>query len=700
MKIYSMTATFGKLENQTLTLEPGLNVIHAPNEWGKSTWCAFLVVMLYGLDTRAKTTKTQIADKERYAPWSGLPMSGSMDLCWRGRNITIQRRPKGRTPMGDFSAYETNTGLPVPELTATTCGQTLLGVERSVFQRAGFIQLSDMPVTQDESLRRRLNALVTTGDEGNASDALAQKLKELKNHCRYNRTGLLPQAEAQRTELENKLRQLQEQQLQVRQLQAQQAELETYAARLENHKNALAYAAAQDALEKAAAAQQEQEEARLRVARLEAACHALPAQPELLVEQGEDLQAELHTLVQSEMHLPQPPMKPMVDAEWTPEDAREAAQMVRTLEKRRRSWGLPACLCLAAAALGVVAGLLVRELLPAALVLSLLLAGFGIWCRIRQRRLTSEIRDICGHFEDANPDHWELAALEQKMQWEEYGRKAEQYRAARRRWEADRDALNARITEFTGGKPLAEALGLLRRAAEQRQALALARRDYAQAVRYAENMATATVTAEKPGRDDTLTLTEEETRREMADTDFLRRQLNTRLGKCQGAVEHLGSREQLEKQLLAVDTRIAQLTKTYDALDLALQTLQKASNELQRRFAPRISRQAQQLFGRLTGGRYNRLTLQQDLSIQAGAETETTLHTAQWRSDGTIDQLYLALRLAVARELTPGAPLVLDDAFARFDDDRLAAAMEILREEAQTRQVILFSCQSREKALG
>ena len=48
MKIYSMTATFGKLENQTLTLQPGLNVISAPNEWGQSTWCAFLVNMLSG----------------------------------------------------------------------------------------------------------------------------------------------------------------------------------------------------------------------------------------------------------------------------------------------------------------------------------------------------------------------------------------------------------------------------------------------------------------------------------------------------------------------------------------------------------------------------------------------------------------------------------------------------------------------------
>ena len=62
-----------------------------------------------------------------------------------------------------------------------------------------------------------------------------------------------------------------------------------------------------------------------------------------------------------------------------------------------------------------------------------------------------------------------------------------------------------------------------------------------------------------------------------------------------------------------------------------------------------------------------------------------------------MDQLYLALRLAVSRELTPSAPLVLDDALVRFDDVRHAAAMEILRQEADEKQVILFTCQTREQ---
>ena len=247
MKIHSMTATFGKLENQALELRPGLNIITAPNEWGKSTWCAFLAVMLYGLDTREKTTKNTLAVKERYAPWSGSPMAGRMDLNWNGRDITIERWTKGRTPMGEFRAYETQSGLPVPELTGANCGQMLLGVEKSVFLRAGYLRLADLPVTEDEPLRRRLNALVTTGDDSGKADLLAQKLKDLKNKCRSNRVnGLIPQAEMEKAALENKLSELSAAKKQQIAIQQRQKELEEQIAGLENHKKALEYAASEE----------------------------------------------------------------------------------------------------------------------------------------------------------------------------------------------------------------------------------------------------------------------------------------------------------------------------------------------------------------------------------------------------------------------------------------------------------------------
>ena len=149
MIIHSMTATFGKLEHETLTLKPGLNILSGGNEWGKSTWCAFLAAMLYGVDTRSKTTKNNLSDKEHFAPWSGSPMSGRMEITWQGRNITIERKSAGRTPMGKFRAFETDTGIPVTELTGENCGEKLLGVERSVFVRTGFIRFREMGVTDD-----------------------------------------------------------------------------------------------------------------------------------------------------------------------------------------------------------------------------------------------------------------------------------------------------------------------------------------------------------------------------------------------------------------------------------------------------------------------------------------------------------------------------------------------------------------------
>ena len=148
-----------------------------------------------------------------------------------------------------------------------------------------------------------------------------------------------------------------------------------------------------------------------------------------------------------------------------------------------------------------------------------------------------------------------------------------------------------------------------------------------------------------------------------------------------------------------VTWRLEQLEKTDAALELALKTLEQSSGALRQRFAPRISATAREIMSRLTEGRYDRLSLSQDLSVLMGARNEDILRSGHSRSDGTVDQLYLALRLAVARELLPDSPLVLDDAMVRFDNQRLQAALQILQQEAANKQVILFTCHARERRL-
>ena len=80
MIIRRMKGTFGTLAGEELKLGEGLNIIYAPNESGKSTWCAFLRAMLYGVDTAQRAKGGQLPDKTKYAPWSGAPMEGELEL--------------------------------------------------------------------------------------------------------------------------------------------------------------------------------------------------------------------------------------------------------------------------------------------------------------------------------------------------------------------------------------------------------------------------------------------------------------------------------------------------------------------------------------------------------------------------------------------------------------------------------------------
>ena len=156
----------------------------------------------------------------------------------------------------------------------------------------------------------------------------------------------------------------------------------------------------------------------------------------------------------------------------------------------------------------------------------------------------------------------------------------------------------------------------------------------------------------------------------------------------------------------AVDARLDELREQtdrlradYDALEVAIDALGQADAQLQSRFSPHLSDKAGAYFSRLTGGQYEEVSLARDLSVtvrETGSLAGQPLSTV---SQGTADQLYLALRLAVADLVLPypgAAPLVLDDALLTFDDHRLDLALDCLTGLAGDRQVILFTCQHRE----
>lgn len=702
MRIYKMTATFGKLEHETLTLEPGLNIITAPNEWGKSTWCAFLIAMLYGLDTRAKTTRAALADKEHYAPWSGSPMEGRIDLNWNGRDITIERRTKRRVPLGEFRAYETESGLPVSELTAANCGQMLLGVEQTVFRRAGFIRHADLPLTQDEALRRRLNALVTTGDESGAADRLAAELKDLKNRCRYNRSGLLPQAEAERDALEGKINELDSLDAQSKKLRMRIDEVKTWLSQLYNHQQALAYAAAEANAVHVAQAREAKDQAEQELRSLEAACAKLPAREdaERKLRELRSFREDWNAMQAQVQRLPEEPVKPQLFAPFTgmeEEAAREMAKKDAADFVSACGTKMPALLLV----IGLVGTLAAAGLVFLRAYLYAVVAGAAalvalVWGVVEKVSSKKQAKALLRKYGSADWRHWADAIDDYADDMTAYTKDMREFKEVSGDIEVRRMVLRKRRDSLCGSQDPEALLDFWQETLAQWDAYAAARREAEQAQKHFDTLSAMVKPVDKPTMPDNLTHSEADTARLLTECAMEQQRLQNRLGQYQGRMAILGDKEDLCKQLGQKNARIAQLEDTYAALTIAQETLAQARAELQRRFAPRITQRAQKLLAQMTGGRYHSLTMSEDFSLQAGAGEESTLRDSLWRSDGTMDQLYLALRLAVAEELTPEVPLILDDVLVRFDDGRMKAAVEILKEMAQIRQVICFTCQGRE----
>lgn len=633
-------------------------------------------------------------------------MSGRMDIQWNGKDITIERSSKGRSVFGVFRAYETATGLEVPELRADNCGQLLLGVEKSVFVRSGFLRLTDLPVTQDETLRRRLNALVTTGDESGTADALAQKLRDLKNRCRANRAnGLLPQAEAQRSELESKLAELKALQEQSTKITCRQQELENYQKQLANHQAALEYEKNRTFAGKLAEAQAQEAQA---LAHLEAAkerCAGLPPADvaDGMLLQLDQLQSGMNALQMDAQLLPPCPTAPELPAAFQNQDpakisaaaaADEEAYAQAALQHRRK--------------LGLIAGILIALLSLGLLLIphwiGILGAGIGLLVGLAlvmihfqtRRRAAAAMKALKETYAPLAPETWVQAAEAAIAALAQHRESAALYEAERTAIAQRAQTLKEENIRLTGGEPLAQCRQHYLDARSAWQSLSEARKEHYRAAQLVQALQSSHKTVAPAPFPDNLTHSEAETARLLSDCTWEQRQLHERLGRCRGRMEALGTGEALTVQLEAVERRIQALEDTYAALEIAQQTLTTAATELQRRFAPQISQRAQEIFRKLTDGRYTRLTLADDLTLHAGAQGEDTLHSALWRSDGTMDQLYLALRLAVSEALTPDAPLILDDALVRFDDQRLAEAVDLLLEASDHKQVILFSCQTRE----
>lgn len=713
MRIKSMTATFGRLEKARLEPGPGLTLIHAPNEGGKSTWAAFWRTMLYGIDTRDRDKKGWLADKNRYQPWSGAPMEGEITLELGRRDITIRRGPRGNTPFGTFSAVYAGTQEPVPGLTASNCGELITGVGAEVFSRSAFLGDGGLALTTAPELERRIAALVTSGEEDVSFSQAMERLKAWKNRRQVNRSvGEIPKLEGELSRLRETLGQLEDVAADVTRLEGERAvltrERDALARQAQVHR-----AIAQKRLtDRYAQAEEEYQAARRQLDSMEAerSAHPIPdrealknAQGELQylkaldeeIRQGAAAAEEAREKAAQAAAAAQDELFPgLTGDEAVSKAAADCAgyQIAADKAKKLKKWSMALFLL---GILTIWAGVGVLALTAAAFLL------------VRSKAAKKQTEEILSRYSVQTPE--ELTAMaqgyrERTLAADRAAHEAEVVQNAVSEREAKRDSTKGQLLDFVHRfapevRDLFGCSAALSRALSIDHDLALSRERAEERRRRLDDLA-AQGAGQEAGEILELPIPDldpEETDRALARTSERLEQVTAQLNQAQGTLLAMGDPAALSAQAEALEDKLSRRRLEVDALSVAMEALTQANARLQERFSPELNRLTGQYMARLTGDKYPAVTLTRELEGFVRSERDVLPRSALYLSRGTADQLYLALRLAVCTLCLPDRPpIFLDDALACFDDARLTQALELLWELSGKQQILLFTCQKRE----
>ncbi len=171
--------------------------------------------------------------------------------------------------------------------------------------------------------------------------------------------------------------------------------------------------------------------------------------------------------------------------------------------------------------------------------------------------------------------------------------------------------------------------------------------------------------------------------------------LDYQVNKISSAVEA----QAVELEMNRLTQQKKALEQRGEALSIAMATLDEASKEVQKKLLPVMNSTFTKTFENLTSQRYQDTRAGDQLNIMLHHPDSDLIVPVSALSNGTIDQLYLSLRIAVTEtvfNIKERLPLILDEPFAQYDDKRTENALKLISELGKKQQVIIFTCKQRE----
>lgn len=736
---------FGGIKNKTLSFgsQGRLTVIYGENESGKSTVLLFIKFMLYGLQRRSQSN----TDRERSLSWSGSIASGSMIVEHNGKDYKIERTFSDRSRVPEkLSIIALDSGLPVS--TEKSPGEYFLGVPREVFESSACVGQMRSSEINGEKTAQSLSNMLSSADESVDTASVLKELNSIRtSYMHKNQSGgSIFEDEARINSLRLKLDEAKNASLAIegKSESFEKAKAEYDALRLDlEQKDALVAQFNKIALlkrfeelrkketELPSISQRKEKCAdnalrtdffpdRTHIAELRAAAREIDEREKTLSEK--EAEKGSHVLGFDE--------KDAMRGEIAEADGGKNEILVPVNKAKadaNRFKNIYIGLSLGSAA-SVVAGIALTFIFS-------FLEGVGFFvgaglCAIatavaisRAIKSKKEARLLLSSLTEqyqANESNLAeridecLRALAQKRDYDSKNARLEaELSLAEESYESSRARAYSllKLTLGEGAEPehseiVSEAERLSAfldeydaLAKEEDAFLRMLDSERALLARYDEEKLKSEITV---SIEDATPEAVEAAEREKSFYTAKRTALEGRIALLQNELIALRIKAEdpipIADRLASLEEKVRKDRAFYDALVLAMNTIENASSSMRGNVTPVISRSASELIGRISNGKYTHLRT--DVKLGVTLDIDGFGVSSEMLSAGTRDAAYLALRMALILQIygEERPPVIFDEVLCQFDDKRLRAAIELICSLAdEGMQIILFTSHSREE---
>lgn len=175
--------------------------------------------------------------------------------------------------------------------------------------------------------------------------------------------------------------------------------------------------------------------------------------------------------------------------------------------------------------------------------------------------------------------------------------------------------------------------------------------------------------------------------------------LNTLEVEEKSIVNKLEDLVKLEEEFATIHEHLKEIEQKNYEINLAKDFLEKAYEKMKKNITPKFTFNLSENIKNITNGKYTNINVNDENGLIVEIKNGEYI-PAERLSIGTIDQLYLSLRISMIEEISKEKmPIILDEAFAYFDDERLENILKYLTQKYKQHQLIIFTCTNREKKI-